>query len=143
MRDDELPGLDEEIELLEEEKPSSIQLYERLGGEAGIRAIVADFYDRVVADERLQRYFTSIDMQALREHQRLFVSFATGGPDFYTGQSLTQSHEGLKILPSHFDLMLEHLAAAMKASSVPEDDIQQVMGILRPLRERLTVSETT
>ncbi|ELZ45740.1 globin [Halorubrum distributum JCM 9100] len=58
---------------------SNETLYERLGGEPAIGAIVSEFYDRVLADDRVNHYFDDVDMadQALapdevpeRRHRR-------------------------------------------------------------------------
>ena len=66
-------------------------LYERLGGEAyGIGLVVERFYRRVQTDAELEPYFGGIDIVKLIEHQRIFISFATGGPDYYAARSLTQ-----------------------------------------------------
>jgi len=38
-------------------------LYERLGGEDAIAAVVDEFYDRVMADGQVAGYFDDVDMQ--------------------------------------------------------------------------------
>lgn len=54
-------------------------LYERLGGEDAIAAVVDEFYDRVVADEQVAYYFEDVDMQQQRAHQTQFISSVAGG----------------------------------------------------------------
>jgi hemoglobin len=38
-------------------------LYEKLGGAAAVDLAVEKFYEKVLADERVQRFFTPTDMQ--------------------------------------------------------------------------------
>lgn len=53
-------------------------LYERLGGQDAIDAVVEEFYNRVLADEDLKPYFEGIDTDDLRAHQKDFLTYATG-----------------------------------------------------------------
>lgn len=112
-------------------------LYQRLGGHEGIAAVVRIFYKRVLEDHAVRAYFNNTDMEKLMEHQTVFVSFATGGPDFYTGQSLTQSHEGLNIASEHFDAVIGHLGESLKEGGVSQEDAGQVLSRLLPLKSRI------
>lgn len=69
-------------------------LYERLGGEEGIARVVDTFYDMVLADPRVAHFFANTDMAKQRRHQTLFLTFATGGPNKYTGRSMREAHRG-------------------------------------------------
>ena len=47
---------------------SGKSLYDRLGGEVALDAVVDEFYDRVLADEELRPYFADVSMDELHEH---------------------------------------------------------------------------
>lgn len=117
----------------------NISLYDRLGGKNGIQLAVELFYGKIKDDSRISHYFRNIDYAKLMEHQTVFLSFATGGPDYYTGRSLTQSHEHLKITSAHFDDVLGHLADSLIESGVTGRDIVQVLALLLPLKARMTL----
>ena len=46
-----------------------------------------------------------------------------GGPSDYDGRSLREAHHGLGITKRHFDLVVGHLAGALKSAGVPDDII--------------------
>ncbi|MFD1565372.1 group 1 truncated hemoglobin [Haloarchaeobius amylolyticus] len=102
-------------------------LYERLGGEDGIKAVVDEFYDRVVADERVAYYFEDMDMQEQRAHQAQFISSVAGGPIEYTGDDMKTAHEGLGITLSEFKVIATHLEDALIEYDVDEADRQAVL----------------
>ncbi len=116
----------------------NISLYDRLGGKSGIQSAVELFYEKIKDDPRVSHYFRNIDFAKLMEHQTVFLSFATGGPDYYTGRSLTQSHEHLNITSEHFDDVLGHLTDSLIESGVTGSDVVQVLALLLPLKARLT-----
>ncbi|WP_248928502.1 group I truncated hemoglobin [Paenibacillus hamazuiensis] len=112
-------------------------LYQRLGGHEGIRQVVQTFYKKVLEDKDIQPYFKNTDMAKLSEHQTIFVSFAVGGPDYYTGPSLTQAHEKLNITSEHFDKVIRHLADSMREEGIEAADVDAVAAKLLPLKSAI------
>ncbi|MDR7277571.1 group I truncated hemoglobin [Catenuloplanes atrovinosus] len=109
-------------------------LYESIGGEPAVRAAVAEFYRRVVADPELAGYFAGVDLARLKAHQRAFLATAVGGPGAYHGRSMTDAHAGLGITGAAFDAVVAHLAAALTTLGVPEPEIARIAATLAPLR---------
>jgi len=91
----------------------NLSLYERLGGSAAIDAVVDKFYQRILADKRIQRFFTSTNIPRLRQMQKDFLTVAFGGPNRYSGQDMRAAHRRLVrdqgLNDSHFDAVLEDL----------------------------------
>lgn len=58
---------------------SETTLYDKLGGEEAITAVVDYFYELVLADETVNHFFNNTDMEKQRKHQAKFFSFALGG----------------------------------------------------------------
>jgi hemoglobin len=56
-------------------------LFERIGGKAAVDLAVDKFYDKVLADARIQHFFDNMDMDKQRRHQRAFLTYAFGGTD--------------------------------------------------------------
>ncbi|OVE83443.1 group I truncated hemoglobin [Natronolimnobius baerhuensis] len=102
-------------------------LYERLGGEDAIAAVVDSFYDRVLADEQVAYYFEDTDMQKQRAHQTQFISSVTGGPVDYTGDEMESAHAGMGITPSEFGAIATHLEETLAEYDVPEEDREAVL----------------
>lgn len=70
-----------------------------------------EFYDRVLADERVDHCFADTDVTALRAHQVRFISAVTGGPVEYTGVDMRGAHGGTGITDGEFDVVADHLDA--------------------------------
>jgi len=101
-------------------------LYDRLGGEAGIHALIDEFYDDVLADPTLQPIFEHARMDHLRGMQREFIATATGGPTSYSGLSLQDAHRGRGIAEPHFTAFARHLVEVLKAHGASDDDLADV-----------------
>jgi hemoglobin len=112
-------------------------LYERLGGQEGIRKVVDVFYDRILADDTVNYFFKNTDMEKQRRHQTLFISFALGGPNQYTGLSMKKVHEGMNIKHEHFMAIVNHLAASLKQFNVSDEDIQAIAQKLMPIEKEI------
>ncbi|GAB3035755.1 group I truncated hemoglobin [Natronobiforma cellulositropha] len=102
-------------------------LYERLGGEDAIAAVVDEFYDRLLADETVAHFFEETDMQKQRAHQTAFLSAVAGGPGEYTGQDMETAHAHLEIDHHHFETIASHLGETLAAFDVGEDEREAVL----------------
>lgn len=110
-------------------------LYEKLGGESAVKAVVDEFYNRVLADDTVNKFFAHTDMEKQRRHQTAFISYALGGPKEYTGKSMEKAHTGLNLQPEHFDAIAKHLGEAMASKGVSPDGIEQALGKVATLKE--------
>lgn len=110
-------------------------LYEKLGGKDAISAVVDNFYDRMLADETVAHFFANTDMEKQRRHQALFISYALGGPNQYSGESMAKVHAGMNLQPEHFDTVVRHLAEALSDFQVSDADIKDVAEQLNKLRD--------
>ena len=115
-------------------------LYERLGGWGAVAAVVDIFYDRVLADPRLSDVFVGIDMDRLKKHQVIFVSAATGGPEPPKPFDLVDAHRPLNITDEQFDLVADHLVAALRVAAVEQPLIDEVIAVVAPLRPQIVTA---
>jgi hemoglobin len=109
-------------------------LYDRLGGEAGIDAVVDEFYDRVLTDDRLGPYFEGVDTDTLHDHQAKFISHVAGGPVEYDGRDMAAAHARLTVTDEDFDRVAEHLEASLRAFDVSADDREELLEAVASLR---------
>ncbi len=115
----------------------SQSLYERIGGEAAVNAAVDIFYRKVLADERINRFFEGVDMEKQAAKQKGFLTFAFGGPHHYTGKDMRQGHARLVkqgLNDSHFDAVMENLAATLQELNVPQNLIAEMAAIAESTR---------
>jgi len=67
-------------------------LFEKLGGEAAISAVVDKFYEFMLADEAVRYFFATTDMSKQRCRQKQFITLVTGGPHNYEGTDMKTAH---------------------------------------------------
>ncbi|WP_068616106.1 group I truncated hemoglobin [Paenibacillus tuaregi] len=109
-------------------------LYEKFGGEESIAKVVDYFYDLVMADETVNKFFEHTDMKKQRAHQTKFISYALGGPNQYTGGAMSKVHTGMNLQPVHFDAIVKHLREALLHFGISEADAGQALEKVEALR---------
>lgn len=115
---------------------SEINLYEQVGGEEGIAKVVDYFYhELVLKDESVNHFFEETDMEKQIRHQTKFISFALGGPNQYSGKSMTKAHEGMNIQPEQFAAIAKHLHDALAHFGVSESHIDQALTKVASLKD--------
>ncbi len=97
-----------------------MSLYDELGGEEPLRAILRRLYDRLFDDVMVGFLFAGKDKAALVEHQLWFTARFLGGPSRYEGKSIPDAHARLPLLPGHFDRRHHLLAQTLAECKVPE-----------------------
>lgn len=111
-------------------------LYEKLGGEEAISKVVDYFYkELVLKDDTVNHFFEDIDMEKQIQHQAKFISFALGGPNQYSGQSMAKAHQGMNLQPEHFDAIAKHLDDALAHFGVTETDREKALSKVASLRD--------
>ncbi|WP_280361144.1 group I truncated hemoglobin [Nocardia wallacei] len=110
-------------------------IYEQIGGQEALEAVVEDFYVRVLADAELAPFFTGTNMSRLKGRQVEFFAAALGGPEPYTGAPMKQVHQGRGITMHHFGLVAGHLTDSLKTAGVPDDLVAQIIGAVAPLAD--------
>lgn len=114
-------------------------LFSRIGGEAAIEAAVDIFYDKVMADPRVNHFFDGVDIVKQRKKQKNFLNFAFGGPHPYSGVGMRNAHKKLVnekgLNDSHFDIIIEHLGSTLKALNVDDNLIAEAAAIAESTRK--------
>jgi hemoglobin len=113
-------------------------LYERLGGAPALDAAVDIFYRKVLADDRINRFFDDVDMDRQAAKQKAFLTMVTGGPAHYTGLDMRNGHQHLVkkgLNDSHVDAVIENLAATLKELGVSDAEIAEVGALANSVRD--------
>lgn len=117
-------------------------LYERIGGEAGITATVDEFYRRVLADPELAPFFATTPMDKLRRMQREFFAAALDGPLTYTGRTMSEVHAGRGIRPRHLKRFVDHLLETLRDQDIDEDDAYEIASRINTWADEITGQTT-
>jgi len=120
-------------------------LYDRLGGAPAVDKAVEIFYGKVLADERIRRFFEGVDMRRQAQKQKAFLTMVFGGPTRYTGLSMRRGHAHLVergLNDSHVDAVIENLGATLAELGVSGADIAEVAKIANSVRGDVLSRET-
>lgn len=127
-------------------------LYDRLGGEEAIAAVVDTLVALASADTELNftRQGTANEWEATPEnvalfktHMVQFVGQATGGPQVYEGMDMATAHTGMQITNEEFDRLAGHLEAALDAYNVPDAEKQELFAIVETTRSAIVAPSDT
>lgn len=87
---------------------SDTPLYERIGGSEAITAAIDAFYERVLADPRVNHFFDKVDIDQLKRQQQQFFEFGTGGPATYDVARIEGMHKPYDIDQEAYNVFVGH-----------------------------------
>src|SRR5262245_42056909 len=110
-------------------------LYERLGGQAAITAVVDDFVGNVARDRRINRFFAKTNIPRLKALLVQQICQATGGPCIYLGRDMKTAHRGMGVSGANFNALVQDLGKTLKKFKVPAREQKELVAILAPLKK--------
>jgi hemoglobin len=116
-------------------------LYEQIGGEPALKATVEELMLIMESDPRINFTFAETDIPKFK--QLLFDQLCnlTGGPCQYTGRSMQESHEKLKVTNAMFNALAEDLYIAFDRVGVPYRVQNKVMALLAPMQRDIVMKK--
>jgi hemoglobin len=132
-------------------------LYDRLGGEPGINAIIEDFVPRALADPRVNWQREGVErggllgvatisvewddtpenVARLKKHLAQFLAVATGGPTTYEGRDMRSAHANLRITNAEFDAAIGDLKATLDKLGIAVDEQKELLSIVESTRPQV------
>ena len=113
-------------------------MFERIGGEPALRAIIAEFVDKVVDDMMIGFFFRGVDRERLKLLEYQHAAEHLGGPVHYEGRPLRQAHAKHRIMGGQFARRKELLRKTLVAHQVPEDIVAAWLSHTESLRDQVT-----
>jgi len=133
-----------------------LTLFDRLGGEQGITAIIEDFTPRAIQDPRVNwerrgaertGFFhhqkspewraTPDNVTRLKKHLVQFIALATGGPAHYDGKEIKATHSGMHITNAEFDAAVGDLKASLDKLQIPNKEQKELLSIIESTRPEI------
>lgn len=108
-------------------------LYQALGEQAGIRALMDDFVQRLRADSRIGEQFKDTKLDQLARQLSDQVCQLSGGPCVYKGPDMTAAHANMDVTRSHFNALVEVLQTSMSAKGIAFTRQNQLLALLAPM----------
>lgn len=109
-------------------------LYERLGGESGVRKIVKDVLEKNSSNSLIGYHFQNIDMDRLNQLVFEFFSMGTGGPHSYTGRDMRSAHTGMHITDEEWISATDDTLWALDNNGTGQQEKNEVIAILESLK---------
>ncbi|CAD0327182.1 group 1 truncated hemoglobin [Xanthomonas sp. WHRI 8391] len=94
-------------------------LYDELGGQAGIEALVETMLSRIADDQRIVDKFARVNIVMLNERLVQKFCHVSDGPCPDTAKSMKQAHAHLAIREGDFNALVEDLNWAMDQRKIP------------------------
>ncbi|MCX7544775.1 group I truncated hemoglobin [Marinicella gelatinilytica] len=117
---------------------SDDNLYQALGGEPVINTITKELLDRILNNEKIAFLFEDTVRDELHEKIVSQICMETGGPCVYEGLDMIETHSGMDIKYSEFDVFVSDFIDAMEAAEVPYRLQNKVLAIFASMREDIT-----
>jgi hemoglobin len=134
-----------------------LALFDRLGGEKGLTAIVDDFLPRALQDPRVNWPRTGVkrggfsfrrnrtvawqpspeNIAVLKKHFVQFLALATGGPAHYDGKEIKPTHAAMHIGNPEFDAALGDLKASLDKLQIPNKEQKELLSIIESTRPQI------
>lgn len=108
-----------------------------LGGQQGIKKIVATFIPLVLADARIKESFADSDMKHVGMRLEEQFCMLSGGPCEYKGEDMKEVHGGLKITNAQFNALTEDLQIAMERNGIPTHVQNKLVAKLAPMQRAI------
>jgi hemoglobin len=112
--------------------------FERVGGEAKLRAIVDDFVGRMFGDVMIGFFFRNADEARIKEFEYQHAAEHLGGPVRYQGRPLRQAHAAHPIMGGQFARRKEILRRTLIDHGAPQDVIDAWLAHTESLRDQIT-----
>src|SRR5262249_37525661 len=93
----------------------SESLFQRVGGDPAIQAVMEGFFARITNDRELAPIFERVNIERHSRKTAAFVSAAAGGPQEWTGRDMATAHRHLQITNEQFDRVAAHLNDTLEA----------------------------
>lgn len=134
-----------------------LPLFDRLGGEQGLTALMEEFVPRTLQDPRVnwERYGvtrggvsfesgksvawqpTPEHVTVLKKHMIEFLELATGGPAHYDGKELKASHAHMHISNPEFDAVIGDLKVSLDRLKIPNTEQKELLAIVESTRPEI------
>ena len=132
-------------------------LYDRLGGDEGLKTITSDWIDRAIADPSVNWKRlgvksggvlgvgakdaswtpTPATIEEMKKHIVQFFALKSGGPAHYDGRDMKASHEKMAITSDQFEAAVGDLKASLDAHKVQTQEQKELMAIVETTRPQI------
>ena len=117
-------------------------LYERLGGEEGLIAIVDDVVETHMNNPAVSARFLPYKerpeyLAQVKKHTVNFFCAGSGGPQKYEGRDMTTTHRGMNINATEYMNVIDDIMIVLDKHNKSEETKKDVLAILYSLKDQM------
>lgn len=109
-------------------------LFQRLGGQDAINAVVKEFVATTGADPRISQYFMNVDKAKLEASMDMHICSITGGGCTYAGKPMLEAHTGMHLKDEDFEAFMDDLQKTLAKLNVPARESGEVVAAFRSMK---------
>jgi hemoglobin len=102
-------------------------LFQRLGGQPAINAVVHEFVTTTKSDPRIAQYFLTTDPAKLEQAMDDHICSITGGGCAYKGKTMLAAHTNMKLSDADFAAFMDDLTKTLAKLNVPKRETDEVL----------------
>lgn len=102
-------------------------LFERLGGEDGIRQLASDLVDLHMANPAIAKRYVNTDADKAKDGAATFFITGTGGPNVYKGKDMVATHRGMNISNDEFMAVMDDVMKALEMNNLGQREREEVV----------------
>src|SRR5262245_22516253 len=115
-------------------------LFDRIGGNPAVRAVMSRFFERILADPELAPIFEQVNIRRHVAATSAFVAAATGGPRPWKGRDMAAAHRHLAITNEQFDRVAGHLVDTLDEMEVAPELASELLDVVGSLRSQIVLT---
>jgi hemoglobin len=100
--------------------------------------VVQGFYEDMLSDPTLGRFFERVNITELAEHQTIFLAMVMGGSAAYTPNDVMRAHSHRGISPDDFEKMIGYLKSRLESNGFEPDGVQEIVATYRDYQHLVT-----
>lgn len=119
-------------------------LYRRIGGYDVIANVIDELFALMRADARFTRFSAGRGTDSRKRAQQLTVEqicALSGGPCYYTGRGMKESHAGLNITGAEWEALLELTRSALRKNGVTAREETEFLALFERYRTDIVETE--
>jgi len=109
-------------------------LFDRLGGQSAITAVVDSFVAIVAKDARINKKFARSDIGRVKRMLVDQICAQTGGPCTYSGRNMKEAHQNMGVTEGEFNALVEDLVTTLNAFNVPKPEQDELLNALGTMK---------
>ncbi len=127
----------------QEKRQAEKPLFQRLGGEEKIHALVTEAVKLHLKNDAIKHFFAKSNTKTVVDHISKFFIAGTGGPAVYEGPDLATSHADMKLTNADFLAAGADVVQAMKNLGYGQNEIDEVVCTFVALRPQVVLPAGT